>query len=155
MPKEEKKYELTVQQEADLAQSANQWINLLIEKKLVDPFKHAPIAAILARAMRDTAIGQMKDLKLMGETLIESRDHLTKLAAHGVKLEARGIELSKLLNISNAITDEAAKALDLMSRQRCDCGPEETGQKHEAGCSKKIAQDALDAIKVMMENIDA
>lgn len=152
MPKKE--HELTVQQEADLAQSANEWVNVLIKKKLIDPFQFVGVAAIIAQAMRDTAIGQMKDLKLMGETLIESRDHLKKLAAHSVKLEARGIELSKLLTLSNAITDEAAKALDLLSRQDCDC-PQKIHVEHTEGCSKKFAQDALDAIKVMMETIDA
>ncbi len=154
MPKDEKKFDLTIQQEADLAQSANEWINLLIEKKLVDPFKHAAIAAIISRAMRDTALGQMKEINTLRTSLKEAGEHLSKLTTHGVKLEANGTILSNHLSVANEIGDEAAKALDFLSRQECDCedGSGPTG-KHGEGCSVWIAAEALIAMRKLMEGI--
>ncbi len=154
--KHQPEFELTVQQEADLAQSANDWINLLIVEKLVDPFKHAEIAAVIARAMRNSVIAQVKEIIPLRETLKEAGIRLGEITVHALKLEKHGVTLATHLSAANEIGDVAAKALDLMSRQTCQCLQEideggVTTIQHTEGCTAKISKDALDAMKKLME----
>jgi len=143
---------LTVQQEADLDQAAHAWVQ---EMKLVVNAIQGPneekIGDIVAEAMKASCLEQIKEIKRLRREVFETSEHLGKVTEQGAII-------ANHLSLQTQLADEAAKALDVMSRQTCKCdlmidfeGEAET--KHSEGCSTKISSDALAAMKELMEKV--
>ncbi len=140
---------LTIQQEADLDQAAYEWVQ---EMKLIVNAIQGPneqkIGDIVANAMKAACLEQIKEIKRLRTEVAETAEHLGKVTDQAVLI-------SNHLTMQTQRADEAAKALDLLSRQVCECPasiePHEL-RDHTEGCSMKIAEDALVAMKTIMEN---
>ena len=150
----EEEFQLTVQQEADLDQAAYEWVQ---EMKLIVNAIQGPnenkIGNIVAAAMKASCLEQIKEIRSLRTTITKIGEHLTRVTDQGVLL-------AEHLTIMNAVADEAAKALDFLSRKTCKCVQEIDGDgiiaiQHNEGCSVRIACEALAEIKKLMENPDA
>lgn len=145
---------LTVQQEADLDQAAYEWVQ---EMKLVVNAIQGPneekIGDIVAKAMKASCLEQIKEIKILRREVFETGEHLGKVTQQGAII-------ANHLSLQMQLADEAAKALDLLSRQTCNClqeigGDGESETMHKLGCSAKFSSDALAAMKKMMEDAGA
>lgn len=144
---------LTVQQEADLDQAAYEWAGDLMRKGLVFSKKRKSVSKIIAKAMKGACLAQIKEIKRLRAEVAETAEHLGKVTQQAAII-------ANYLSLQTALADEGAKALDVMSRQSCECigTVDEEGTPfmvHHEGCSRGISIDALTAIKKLMEEAGA
>lgn len=87
--------------------------------------------------------------------IVSAIDEATaKTSEHLTRVTDQGVLLAEHLTLMNAVSDEAAKALDLLSRQTCPCHEISEDNKlknHSEGCSVRIACEALAEMKKLME----